>query len=886
MNAQKHKQYGQGSKKKKPFRRIAWGIGIAAGILLLLLLTVPWILSSSGGTDFLLGWINRSLDGTLGMEDLSVGWLSGVQITKLTFEDTTGQTRVRVDSIRTHPNLLGLMGGRLSLGETVVDRPDVQITLPPPQVTETEKKPAPAEKKDKRTEFPLDSVDLEVRDGRAVIEQLRPSAESLRVEVRNFASTVRLQEPGKESSLDVSMELADSRKEATLQAKGAATTTAGQWGLKGLSGQFEMEIDSLSLETLRPLMALAGKEVDMAGMLNADADVKISDGQIETLNANAVLENFQQVIAGKITRLDQPVRAEAKISTKGKDIVIDALSVDSSFCRLDGKGGLNAIDYTLTADLAKTQEVTAALVDYGGYNLKGSLSGSGKVRRQDETFTASGQNEIRDFSVQQGDKAFALASITKTYDLAVNPTAQTLQITNASINAPPGQLQVAGGAVDWSKDKPLIQMKMTGSMDLQQARPIVNFFHPLPAEVSIAGIVRPNLSIDMKEGQARIVTDGTAIDNLKVTKEGSSPFVSKTVTLKADALIDLENKQLQQLRNFELISDPVKLRGSLQHTASAKHTTLSGAMDAEYDLQEVTVIASPYLPEGLSMEGKRKDRFEFQSTYPTDQPEKKMENLSASGQFGFAKADYMGLHIGPAEMKIRSDQGLLAVDLADTTVNEGILRFAGDIDLTAEPKMLRLRKPMTVIEQVNVNDEVTHNFLEYVNPFLAGATRVSGIANFSCDQLVLPLGKTRKDLLNMKANLGIRNLKLQPAGEMKKLMEVIRSDSSAMLTLHPTDLVLQNEVLSYQDMQLDVGDNPLNFMGTVGLDRKLNLTMKLPWTTGGQTVKTGREAANRITLPVGGTIDKPQIDWGKVLQYNLENVLQREIQDQLERIFK
>ena len=81
---------------------------------------------------------------------------------------------------------------------------------------------------------------------------------------------------------------------------------------------------------------------------------------------------------------------------------------------------------------------------------------------------------------------------------------------------------------------------------------------------------------------------------------------------------------------------------------------MSGAMDAEYDLKNVTTIASPFLPEGLSMEGKRKDRFQFQSKYPTDQPEKKMENLQASGRFGFDKADYLGLHVGPTEISLES----------------------------------------------------------------------------------------------------------------------------------------------------------------------------------------------------------------------------------------
>ena len=105
------------------------------------------------------------------------------------------------------------------------------------------------------------------------------------------------------------MNLSDGRKESTIAAKGEVTTTSRAWGLEGLSGQLEMEVDSLSLSSLTPLLALAGKEVQMAGMLNAKADVKISDGQIQTLNATADLTDFEQEIGGKQTRLEKPVKA-------------------------------------------------------------------------------------------------------------------------------------------------------------------------------------------------------------------------------------------------------------------------------------------------------------------------------------------------------------------------------------------------------------------------------------------------------------------------------------------------------------------------------------------------------------------------------------------------
>jgi hypothetical protein len=191
--------------------------------------------------------------------------------------------------------------------------------------------------------------------------------------------------------------------------------------------------------------------------------------------------------------------------------------------------------------------------------------------------------------------------------------------------------------------------------------------------------------------------------------------------------------------------------------------------------------------------------------------------------------------------------------------------------------VFRLRKPMAVIEKVRINDELSRNLLEYVNPIFAGASQVSGSADFSCEELVVPLATERKDLLKMKAVLAINQLTMRSEGFLKELLNAIGSDPSVILTLQPTPVVLENEVLSYENMKLDVGKKPIVFSGRIGLDRRLQLEMQLPWTLSGQTIRTGEEAVDRIVLAVGGTIQKPQVDWGKMLKANLGRALLKEL---------
>ena len=87
------------------------------------------------------------------------------------------------------------------------------------------------------------------------------------------------------------------------------------------------------------------------------------------------------------------------------------------------------------------------------------------------------------------------------------------------------------------------------------------------------------------------------------------------------------------------------------------------------------------------------------------------------------------------------------------------------------------------------------------------------------------------------------------------------------IVIHPTYFVLQNGFLKYDNMQMDIGNKPVNFKGIIGMDKSLNMTVTLPYTVGGKTVRVGQEqAAGRASLPITGTLDKPQLDVGKFLQ--------------------
>ncbi len=136
--------------------------------------------------------------------------------------------------------------------------------------------------------------------------------------------------------------------------------------------------------------------------------------------------------------------------------------------------------------------------------------------------------------------------------------------------------------------------------------------------------------------------------------------------------------------------------------------------------------------------------------------------------------------------------------------------------------------------------------------------------------------------------ISMNRVRLQGSNLMGQILTTSGGDPRGTdITIHPTRFVLQKGFLRYENMQVDVGDNPVNFKGVIGLDKSLDMTVTLPYTTEGRTARVGRETRGaRITLPLKGTVDKPQLDMGKLIELQLKGQLEEQLRRGLEDLFK
>ena len=988
-------------------RRWPWIVAGVLGFVVLLIVITPVFVSSQGFTKMVLSRINRSTGGTATIGDLSVGWLKGLRISEFSFRDRAGWTFVNVRQIAAQPRLASLLGGNLTLGQTVIDRPEVEIDLRNRPGPPAKPAAAPTEAQGTVAAFAL-TTDLVVSDGKVRLTD----TDGKTVEITDIDSTARLRPPNQRSSIEVDMVVADAGQPGRIRATGTLAPAKEKkgWSLKSTTGQFTVEVNDLNVESLGSVLALAGVDVRGKGALSGNVASTIVDGQLQDvsariraadidvtgdalkgdrlqtsrLNVEAELkhegETFQidkltaetdwasvqatgvvpksvksltdllqsdsayglkgqfdcdvaalltqmpntfglkegmqissgrasgsidttteagratvvaqtnladlaGIVDGKKISLSEPVVADLKLSADKNTTKLETMNVSASFARISASGDLANIDYDGKVDLAKLQAELGQFANLGPYEMAGELASTGRVSIEPNAVGASGSASIKQFVLASADgNSVSEPAANIDFVLRMDKEERVLAIDEAGLASSVGNVRIAEGTVPLDTSSPAA-MKLNATadnLDLQKVKPYAVFFAALPKNAELAGMANARLAVTGQKGTYRFRTDDVVIRNFRFKMPGEEAFDQNEITVRLDVAVDPNDKSIA-VENLELESPQIKIkRGTLRKTQENSRTRIEGTLEGESAGEAIAPVASVFLPEHLELTGRSTVNLNFASVYPVEDPNLMLANLDSRGQVGCDSAKYMGLNFGTIDVNVAIVEGLMRIEPFRTTVNEGELRFAGQADFKQKPPLLRLPEPLALARRVRLNTETTEKLLKFVNPIFANLLSVSGEANFDCETLVIPLAAGYEKEIQIVGTISANDLELSASGVLNQIFTAMgESARGQRAAIQPTRIVVRDGTVRYENMQVDVGDNPLNFGGAIGFDGRLDMTVTLPWTWRGRTTRVGRggDAGARITIPLRGTVNKPEMDTSQFLQQQLfkglEDLLRR-----------
>ncbi|MBP7053770.1 MAG: DUF748 domain-containing protein [Phycisphaerae bacterium] len=663
---------------------------------------------------------------------------------------------------------------------------------------------------------------------------------------------------------------------ASLSATGRLPTTVQSMtellksGASYLKGQFDIDLATVLSQMPKTIGVQEGMVIQ-GGRATGTIDTTTEGGR-----ATVVAETQIAGLAGKVNdkqvSLSRPLQATLRLSADDKgNSQLEGLNVSAPFAQVTAGGDFKQIQYRAQVDLASLQKELGPFVDLGAYGISGQLSSTGKVSIEEGLIGAAGSLSAKQLVLAAPDgNSVSEQAANLDFNLGLNQKDQIVTVDMLSATTSFGAISVAKTSIPLAQDAktPLNVAVSARDIRLAALKPYAVMFASFPRELGMAGVAQSQLALTRQDGIYRLFTDTTKIQNFTLTAPQKEPFAQKEVTAMLDVYVDPAARTIN-VERVQVDSPQFRIRkGSIKKTNQGDIARLEGQIDAQVDWAAVAQVASAFTDETLDIAGQRQVSLNFASTYPADDPNGFLKNLDSTASLGFDRAAYKGLNFGSTQIDLQVTKGSLQIKPFTTTVNEGKVNFAAQADLRWQPILLKASGPLQVAQGVRITPEMTGSLLKYVNPIFADAVGASGVVNLDAQSLTIPLTGTDNRSMQLDGTIGIQQLRLQ-ASLLNKILSVIKeSVRDQVLTIQPTKLVLQNGTLRYENMQVDVGDNPVTFSGAIGLDERLDMTVLLPYTFEGRTVRVGDKGqeSKRISVPLTGTLSTPQLNIQRLLE--------------------
>jgi len=510
--------------KKSAKKIISLVLMIIFILMVVLLLLVPVFISSKGGNRFITDKINDSIDGHVDFTGLSMGWLKGISIAGLSFNDNADKISVRVKQITTKPHYGSILTGNLSFGKTVIDKPKVSVNLNNQPEIKQGTVAVPGQNSAKAGYLAL-VTDIVVNEGNFKLTDSKAKT----VEFSDINSRLSIRPPGRQTDFDINLAVVNNKAEkSTIRAEGKIKPDKeiSGWSLKGTTGDFIVEVNDLDLESLGSILELAKIDVQAKGQVTGDLNAVIQDGDFESLNGNIKAQNLEitgPALKGDNLKTNQ-LNVAVKLKSREQLINVEQFDFDSDWLDAQVDGVVpttfsswsdfltSESDVSLNADFeVNTAELLSQMPHT--FSVKEEMKvTSGKLRGN---ITANrgrlnGQVNLSELAGTVEDKKLALSQ----------PVTGKLQISADKKKIRFDELDVTSSFAKINASGLLEQLEYNGYVDLEKLQSEFGPFVDL-GEYEIIGEIFEQGTLSVCENE--ITGSGVSqVKNLKITSDGTT----------------------------------------------------------------------------------------------------------------------------------------------------------------------------------------------------------------------------------------------------------------------------------------------------------------------------------------------------------------------------
>jgi len=288
-------------RKRRKWWKILLGVMI---VLFIIVLLTPALLSTGPGKNFLLDQVNKRVAGTVTADELSIGWFSGASVRGLVVKDPDGKEVINVPSADTGLTLLSAVGQSFQGLNLVLRGKEATIAINSDGTTNLARAfaspakgaapvagpQAAAGTASKSSSVPSIHADVDVQFENVVCT----SPNSPTLTIQNIVADGVLDTGGGETDLKVTAEAKSGNgNPAALSAtmKGRFFENGTLKPLGALAGMADINVQTLDLATIAPLLSAAGIKLQLAGTAACDFKLDQNAGK-QTATGTVTIHQF------------------------------------------------------------------------------------------------------------------------------------------------------------------------------------------------------------------------------------------------------------------------------------------------------------------------------------------------------------------------------------------------------------------------------------------------------------------------------------------------------------------------------------------------------------------------------------------------------------------
>ncbi|MGR3175810.1 MAG: hypothetical protein ACUZ8N_14615 [Candidatus Scalindua sp.] len=526
-------------------------IGSVIGILGIIILLIPTIVSSDMVKNKIINNLEASLGRKVQIDDINMSWSSGFDIKNIHIkerEGLQGDTFVKVNRILCDIDFFPLISKQIRINNLIIDSPEIVLQKGKEGVFSYEDISKPAE--------PMPAPEI--------VEKPVPEISRKPVEKPKYTPLV------------IPAFLFDTKIKAKIS-NGKFTFIDHQLQEKTIIRDLNitLNIDSLN----KPIEFNSSFDIETKGKIeHADISLNLSlakDGEINLRNAKGTFNmktGFAQIAA------------------------------DFDMTRFMGEGGIG-LDFSMNVDLGKLTNKLAGILGLPeGMQIEGIIYSKVKAEGQlEKVIGIDGNTEITNLNITGGplgNNPIRQPSIKLIQNAGIDISNDKITVHKISIETNFAELFLAGMVTDL-KNTRNSDFKIFLNLDITKLMSEIGGL--LPEDIEVAGSVQSN--IKLKTRQSRLEVEGTTdLRNLLVKMGAVGPIKEPEIQIIYNVKYNLQNSNLE-LNNLSVKTSfaEIKSSGTLNKNKEFDINMLL-AIDIEGLTQNLQSIVS--LPQGLNVNGK------------------------------------------------------------------------------------------------------------------------------------------------------------------------------------------------------------------------------------------------------------------------------------------